>query len=223
MSKIFIPIQIIIFQLVGAGILFSAPEELSREVFYGFLEEFYNQLHQIQEMQDSSLSANTNLELQTRKWNDYLAQKLPQRIWVNLPVDRVSLGKASFQRLEARIDFEFIIEIPTEYIRFENNIDAQNQFELDIKPLEKEKYNYLIIRPKVKNIIIEASIASKHNVDEEKGHLLIEITMNTSRESSWLQFHHIIFSLNSVRWVAGDDTLWELQTLPFEEIIHRKK
>jgi len=75
----------------------------------------------------------------------------------------------------------------------------------------------------MKNIIIEASIASKHNIAEKKGHLLLEIKMNISRESSWLQFYNTILSLNSVRWVAEDDILWELQTLPFEEIIQRNK
>ncbi|MCK4893223.1 MAG: hypothetical protein KAT07_04615 [Calditrichia bacterium] len=223
MSKIFFSIHVILFLLLGSGILFSVQEEISREAFYTFLEEFSGHLNKIRQTQDSSLSANTNLELQTRKWNDYLSQNLPKRIWVNIPVDKVTLGKASFQRLEAHIEFEFYIEIPEDNFQFENNIDAQNQFEVDVKLLERDQKNYLTIHPKVKNIIIEAGIASKHDIVEKKGHLLFEIKMNISRGSSWLQYYDTILSLNSVKWVTGDDILWELNILPFEEIMQRNK
>lgn len=223
MRRIFCPIQIIILLSVGSGILFSAQEEMSREALYTFLDEFYSNLHGIRQMQDSSLSVSTNLELQTRKWNDYLAQNLPRRFWVQIPVNKVSLGKSSFQRLEAGVEFDLIIEIPTENFQFENNIDTQDQFDIKTKFLEKEQGSYKSIHPTVKNIIIEASIASKHNIVEKKGHLLLEIKMNVSRGSSWLQFYDTIISLNSVRWVADEDILWELQTVSFEELLQRNK
>jgi len=142
MKRIFSPIQIIILLSVWSGILFSAQEEMSREAFYTFLDEFYSQLHEIRQMQDSSLSASTNLELQTRKWNDYLAQNLPRRVWVKIPLNKVSLGKSSFQRWEAHIEFDFNIEIPKEKFQFENNIDTQNQFE--IKTIGMAETNYTL-------------------------------------------------------------------------------
>ena len=115
------------------------------------------------------------------------------------------------------------MEIPEDNFQFENNIDSQKQFEVDIKPLEREQKNYLTIHPTVKNIIIEAGIASKNEIVENKGHLLFEIKMNILRGSSWLQFYDILLSFNSVKWVAGDDILWELSTLPFEDIMQRNK
>jgi hypothetical protein len=223
MGKIILAVFIFLALLTDSGTGFAADEEMSREAFYAFISEYNARLFQITEMYDSSLSVNTNRELRIRTWNDYLSQNLPKRIWVNIPLDKITLGKSSFQRLEARIEFDFSIEFPQNNLKFENNIDSQNQFEVDKELLEKEQKEYLFIKPRLKNIIIEAGIASKHDIIVQKGYLLLEIKMNISRGTSWLQFHDTILSFNSVKWIAGNEILWELKTMPLEEIMRRSE
>ncbi|UCF63347.1 MAG: hypothetical protein JSW33_12375 [bacterium] len=223
MNKIFIILIMFFIMLSGTGNPLSAQEEMPADTFYNFLDDFYQQLYRIKQLHDSSLSQDTNLEIQIRSWNDYLAQKLPRRMLVNVPVDEVTLGKEKFNRSEARMTYNFRLNIPKDHFQYENNIDSQNQFILKEVTSEKDSGDFLILEPQLKNVVVESNLAKTIDLLKNQSHLVFEIKMNVTRESGWLHFYQTVISFETVRWMIDEVVLWQLQSLPFEEIMRRKE
>jgi len=223
MNKILFPLNMIFVLLLGIGNFLIAQDEMTVDTFYAFLEDFYKQLDRIQQMQDSSFSQDTNLEIQIRSWNDYLSQKLPRRLLVIVPVDEVTLGKEKFNRSEARITYNFKLNIPKDHFQYENNIDSQDQFFLKKITLEKDTGDFLILEPQLKNIVVESNLAKIHNILINESHLVFEIKMNITRQAGWLHFYQTIISFETVKWIINNVVLLQLESLPFEEIMKRKE
>ena len=222
MNKIFLLAKIFLVLFLLIGNILLAQEKVASDSFTVFLDDFYQNLQQIQQMHDSSLSRDTNLEIQIRKWNDYLAQKLPRRDLVIVPVEEVSLGKEKYNRSQAQIVYNFRIKIPKEHFQYENNVDAKGQFFIKKVQLENDSSDFQILELQINNIFVESPLAKTQDILNNQSHLVFEIKMDITRESGWLHFYQTILSLESVTWMIDDVILWQLETLPFEEIMKRR-
>lgn len=189
---------------------------------YEFLDEFYMNLHQADVSGDSSLSERTNLEIRTRKWNDYLTKILPRRIKVKVPIDEVSLGKEKFNRSSAEIKFDFNLDMPQRYFQYKNNISGKI-LELLKTGYDKNDKKWIQIQPKFNKFRIESDKARKLEVLNKHGYLIFEITMSISREAGWLHYYQTVFGFESVQWQVDNELLWQLDSLPFEDILNRDK
>jgi hypothetical protein len=193
---------------------------IDRTEFYEFLDDFYASLQKAADAGDSTLSDRTNLEIRTRQWNDYLTQTLPKRIKIQIPVDDISLGKETFNRSKAEISYDFKLEMPQKYFQFENNIGSK-VFKVNVTEFSKADKNWIRLFPKLSEFEVESDKARKLNVLDEMGYLIFEVTMTITREAGWLHFYQTVFGFESVRWMVDDQLLWELESLPFEEILKR--
>jgi hypothetical protein len=200
-----------------------ADEELiETTVLNEFLDDFYMNLQRVAETGDSSLSERTNLEIKTRKWNDYLTNILPRRIKVRVPVDEVSLGKETFNRSTAEIKFDFKLDMPQQYFQYQNNIGGKI-FGLLVTEFTKNDKKWIQIQPEFNKFQVESDKARKLEVLNKHGYLIFEITMSISREAGWLHYYQTVFGIESVQWLVENELLWKLDSLPFEDILNREK
>jgi hypothetical protein len=190
--------------------------------FYEFLDNFYQNLETATQAGDSSFSERTNLEIKTREWNDYLTDNLPKRLYVKVPIDKVSIGKETFNRSDAEIQYDFHVNMPLEHFQYKNHVSGRI---FKITPVEFNENNqeFLRLQPGFEKFQVESNLARKLNVLEKNGYLIFEITMSITREAGWLQYYQTIISFESVQWYVEDELLWELESLPFEEILLRDK
>jgi hypothetical protein len=219
---IFVLLVATFFTLTSPGIITADEEVFDKAALNEFLDEFYYNLQLAAESGDSTLSERTNLEIRTRKWNAYLTQTLPKRIKVQIPIEDISLGKETFNRTPAEIKFDFILTMPRKYFKYENNIGSKI-FEIIETEFSEDDKNWIRLQPKFSKFQIESDKARKLEVLEKKGYLIFEITMKITREAGWLHFYQTIFGFVSVQWFVEDEILWQLETLPFEDILNRDK
>jgi hypothetical protein len=195
---------------------------LEKGQFYEFLDNFYENLAAVTQAGDSSFSERTNLEIKTRKWNDYLTDNLPKRFYVKVPIDKVSIGKETFNRSDAEVQYDFHVNMPVEYFQFKNNVSGRI-FKIRSLEFSENDQNFLRLEPGFEKFRLESNLARKLKVLDKNGHLIFEITMSITREAGWLQYYQTIISFESVQWYVEDELLWELESLPFEEILLRDK
>ncbi len=200
-------------------------ENINREDFYSFLEDYIGNLHSANMVGDSSLSPQTNLELRVRKWNDYISAVLPARYLVVVPVEEVSVGREKYNRSEVQIDYSFQVKFPQLNFRFENNVsNPEGSFKLDKHQEEVEGSKWIILIPRLQKLLVQSNLARKFDILRNHGNLLFKIQLNYSREGGWTHFYHTVITFNSIRWEVDNETVWQLESLPFNEImLHNKK
>ncbi len=202
----------------------ESQENLSREEFYEFMNDYIMQFFVTRQAIDTALSRETNLELQVRTWNGYVEEHLPKKFYVSVPVMNVSVGKETYNRSAVDIKYDFQIEIPKRRFRYENNLATEGiRFKLEVIPEKQDDVEWVILKPSLGTLEVKSDLARKYNILKNSGNLVFEIRLNYSREAGWTQFFQTVVSLNSIRWVVDDGTIWEIGSLPFETIFYRDK
>lgn len=199
-------------------------ENVSREDFYSFLEDYIQTLQATRAAGDTSLSSATNLELQVRRWNDYLSSALPRKFVVAVPVVNVKVGKEKYNRSEVQIDYEFQIKFPQRNFRYENNIaNPEGSLKLEELQQEDDGQKWIIIIPRLQRLQVQSNLARKFDVLNNHGFLLFDIQLNYSREGGWTQFYYTVLTLSSIRWAVDNEIIWQLESLPFNDILKQIK
>jgi hypothetical protein len=198
-------------------------ENISREDFYSFLTDYIRNLQSTRTGVDTSLSSSTNLELKVRRWNDYLSGVLPRKFIVAVPVEDVKVGREKYNRSEVEINYEFQIKFPQRNFRYENNI-SNPEGSLKLQELQQvdDGQKWVILIPHLQRLQVQSNLARKFDVLNNHGFLLFDIRLNYSREGGWTQFYYTVITLSSVRWSVDNETIWQLESLPFDDIIFRE-
>jgi hypothetical protein len=201
-----------------------AQENISRDDFYSFLADYIRNLQSTRTASDTSLSSATNLEMQVRRWNDYLSGVLPRKYIVAVPVEDVKVGREKYNRSEVQIKYEFQIKFPQRNFRYENDIaNPEGSLKLEESQYEDDGQKWIVLVPRLQRIQVQSNLARKYDVLNNHGFLLFEIQLNYSREGGWTQFYHTVLTLNSIRWAVNNETIWQLESLPFDDIILRER
>ncbi|MBN2367023.1 MAG: hypothetical protein JXL67_12710 [Calditrichaeota bacterium] len=218
------------FMLTGfiAGFLLVTPviaqETVSREDFYQYMGKYVEEFFKSRQAIDTTLSPQTNLEMQVRSWNHYIDTHLPRKFLVSVPITKVSVGKEIYNRSEVEISYDFKIQFPERNFRFENNLSVQDlSFQLKKINEDREGTVWVTLNPELRTFKVQSNLARKYDILKNPGNLIFEILLNYSHETSWTQYYQTVISLNSIRWAVGEGIIWEAEPLPFETIFYRDR
>ncbi len=203
--------------LTGSG---YGQEIVTREEFYRFLETYIGNLQKANQVVDTSFSAKTNLDLRVRRWNDHVTNTLPRVFLIQVPLNKVSMKSQKYNRAYVDISYDFRIQVPEKSFLYENNLPEGN-FKLLVSKSESDQEPWLKLNPEIKDLVIEANLARKYDVTDKKGYLLFGIKVGFTRASGMTQFYQTTLAFNSLKWMVAENLVWELEPLPFDQILIR--